>query len=155
MATADKRRVAVAVFNRAGDLEAALNELSLSGVDKEDICLLGRGNTISQMAGDCGPLSSFAKNLAAVREDGGSKPLLASSGRSIHQMLSEMPAERSVGERLATWIPGRQSRLLEQFLDNAAVVLWVWIGNTDLERLVPGILLRHTSHAVQVHEISG
>jgi len=155
MAIADKRRVAVAVFDRAGDLEAALGELSSSGVDNDNLCLLGRGRAISSIDGDGDRLSALVNNLSAVGDCSGSEPLLASSGRSIHRMLNELPAEQSVSERLATWIPGRQSRLLEQYLDNAAVVLWVWISDTDLERSVPEILLRHTSRAVQVHEISG
>lgn len=156
MATTEKKRVAVADFSHAEALDAALGELSHAGIECERLCLLARKRAISMMAGDVDKthLSRLANDLTSVGEYGDAEPLLASPGRGVHHMLSSSPDGRSIAESLSTWIPTRQSKLLELYLKGGAVLLWVCVSSLDLELTVPEILLRHSSHAVQVHEIS-
>ena len=156
MATTEKKRVAVAGFSQAEALDAALGELADAGIECEHLCLLARERAITMMAGDVDKthLSRLANDLTSVGEYGNVEPLLASPERGVHHMLSSSPDGWSIAECLGTWIPARQSKLLELYLKDGSVLLWVCVSSFDLELTVPEILLRHSSHAVQVHEIS-
>lgn len=156
MSNAAKKRVAVAIFDHADPLEAALTDLSTAGVDDRNICLLFRGDTLSRMVGDVetGRLAPYVDDLAVVGNYGGPEPLRGSYGRDIYWLLSRPDGAQSLGGRLGEWIPRTQSSILEQSVDSGDLLLWVCVGSTSLERAVPEILLRHSIKAVQVHEIS-
>ena len=156
MPTSEKRRVAVAAFSQADELEAALSELALAGIENEHLCLLVREDAISKLTPDeASPqLSAIVKELSPVGTDGDARPLLASPDRNIHDMIDKSGDGQSVAERLSTWIPIRQSRSLEASLETGAAILWVCVSDDDLEQTIPEILLRHSAQPVQVHEVS-
>ncbi len=157
MSNAAKKRVAVAIFDRADPLEAALTDLSTAGVRNQNICLLFRGDALSRMVdgAETGRLSPYVDDLAVVGNYGGPEPLRGSYGRDVYWLLSRPDGAQSLGARLGEWIPRTQSSVLEQSVESGDLLLWVCVSNTSLERAVPEILLRHSSKAVQVHEISG
>lgn len=156
MATSNKKQVAIAIFYGASGLEAALAELVVRGVEDHDFCLLARENAIGIMVrgGESVHLAPMADDLVDVGCYGGTEPLLASTGRELERLLNAAPADKSISECLSAWIPARQSKLIEQCLDQGEVVLWVRTDGGNLLSKVPEVLLRHTNRAVQVHEIS-
>ena len=157
METTDKKRLAVAAFTLAGELESALAELSVAGIRQEELCLLARQSAASAISNTEGTerIHGLVNGLCEVVDPDDEDPLVVSAGRKVETILCTAPGRSGIAERLSAWIPERQSRKLELCLNHGAVLLWVCVSGSELDHTVPAILLRHASDAVQIHEIAG
>lgn len=155
MATS-KKRVAVAAFSQADELDAAVRELAGAGIQNEQLCLLAGEDTVLKLADDGAnlQLAVMVKELSSVRTNGDAETLFVTPGRKIHDMLDKSGDGGGIAERLSPWLPFRQSISLQASLETGAALLWVCVSDDGLEQTVPEILLRHSAQPVQVHEVS-
>lgn len=175
-------REAVAVFEDAGSLQAAIDELLGSGFDRAELSLVAGERTVeaklghayrkveeleddpqvprtayvsTEAIGDAeGGLIGGLFYLGAVTAAGG---MIASGGTMAGAILAAVLAGGAggfAGSALARLIDYHHADYLKQQLDHGGLLLWVRTRDHEHEERARRILERHAAHDVHVHTVS-
>ncbi|UEM19724.1 hypothetical protein JL100_021955 [Skermanella mucosa] len=180
-------REAIAVFGSTESLQAAVDELTLSGVD---------GAAISLMSGDAAVIERLGRTYRTVDEakDDPNAPrqsyvapeevgngvgaamaapayigalaaagaIVATGGTALVAGLGAAAAGvggGALGSVMSQWIGDKRNDWLQEHLDKGGILMWVKLdgpggpGAAD-EAKVTGILGKHASRPVEVHEVA-
>lgn len=171
-------REAVAVFEDAASLEAAVEELEAAGFSDEDLSILAAERAVEAKLGHrferveeleddpAAPRARFipAKQLAEnERSIVGSMTVLptllaagavvASAGAVAAAIVATAVAGALLGTALAQLIDRKHAERLVQQLESGGILLWVRTPDEIKERQALAILTRYAAHDVHIHEI--
>lgn len=144
-------RIAIGVFDRIENLDAALSELSKRKIPETSMALLctsGTREDETNAAGGSSQLGAIAKSSALfVRK--GDRVERANIGPQPHDST---PLETIV--RLERWIEPRLVASLESQLLDSTCLLFGIAETPEQERAICDVLIRHSVGQVQVHDFS-
>jgi hypothetical protein len=143
-------RFAVAIFDTAAEVRAAVRELIAGGMSEKSFNCLGLRRVLSQAATG-GAMSlrdlPFPSNANLTSATDG--PVAA----CLAQRLG-MGAETLMAA-LSHWLIPRHAALLQDAAAAGKIILWVQIFDNDEERRAYRSLLARSSNSVGVHDIVG
>ena len=175
-------REAVGVFHDWGSLQAAVDELQVSGFDRAEISLLAGEKTVQDKLG-------HVYEKVADLEDDANTPRAAYVGRDsmveaktgVIGALAYVGAIATVGAVVASggtlawalagaamagggggligavaarWLGRDRARDLQAQLDKGGLLLWVRLRDHEHEKRASDILTKHSADDVHVHEMS-
>lgn len=171
-------REAVAVVEDVGSLEGAVRELREAGFAEADISLLAGRDAVEQKLGRMyrrveeleddpeAPRAAFVsmerldERESAVISSATVLPTLlaagtvvASAGAVAAAVIGTALAGVGIGTAFAHFMDRRHADRLQEQLDRGGILLWVRTPDEEAERKAIGILTRHATHDVHVHEI--
>ncbi len=171
-------REAVAVFEDIADLDEAVRELRAAGFAKEDINILAGVETVEKKLGRrfrrvedledepsaprvvFEPLTELEEREKTVANSLTILPTLLAAGTVVASggaLAAAIVGTAVAGALLATvltrWMDERRARWLQEQLERGGILLWVRTRDEAAERRAVGILTRHSTHDVHVHEI--
>lgn len=172
-------REAVAVFDSADALQAAIDELLTSGFNQAELSLLAGEATVVEKLGHrysrvneledapeaptiayvspetrAGAQGAVAGGLVYLGAMAATGAVLVSGGALAAAALAAMAAGGAggmIGALLARLIGESHARYLQEQLDHGGLLLWVRTWNADDEARAVTILGRHSGHDVHVH----
>lgn len=171
-------REAVAVFDDAGDLDAAVEELRAAGFRKSDISLLATEASVEKKLGhryerveeledepDV-PRVAYRTHASIGESDDmivGSMTYLpavvaagtvvATAGVVAAAVTATAIAGALIGTVLTRWLDQHHAEHLQEQLDHGGLLLWVRTADEAAERKALGILTQHSAHDVHIHEL--
>ena len=180
-------REAIAVFGSTGSLEAAVDELTLSGVDGAAISLMSSDAAVTEKLGRTYRTVDEAKDdpsaprqsYVAPEEVGNgvgaamaapayvgalvaAGTIVATGGTALVAGLGAAAAGvggGALGSVMSQWIGDKRNDWLQEHLDKGGILMWVTLdspgkpGTAD-EAQVMGILRKHASRPVEIHEMA-
>ncbi len=173
-------REAVAVFDDAESLQAAVTDLQAHGFDRADLSFVAREGFVGDVAEEYGDVREAEDNATIKREAvidetdvrqgrvlGTSLgAVLAGFAAAGFTVMTGGAAALAVGVAAAAAgsvgaagaLLGRaagegERRFLEQQKERGGVLLWVRTRDAEHERRAEEILRRHSAHDVHVHEV--
>jgi hypothetical protein len=174
-------REAVGVFDSAGKLEEAIDELLSSGFDRADLSLLAAEETVDRKLGhkyrrvaeleddSSVPRASYVSTESIGDAEGGliaglmyvgatvAAGAVVVTGGTLALAISAAAVAGGVGgllgSILADWVGDRHARRLEEQLDHGGLLLWVRTWTPDDEKRARAILARHSGQDVHVHAL--
>jgi hypothetical protein len=174
-------REAVAVFDSAETLEAAIDELQSSGFDRAEISLLAGEKTVTEMLGrhykrvadleddPSVPSKAFVSTEAIGDAEGaligallyvGAVTLagaVVASGGALAAAITAAAIGGGVGGLggigLSSFISQHHADYLQEQLDRGGLLLWVRTRDPAHETRAQEILRRHSAHDVHIHGI--
>ncbi len=177
-----KVREAVAVFDRAEEYEAVIEELNSAGFDRADISLLASEAAVDQKLPhrfrrvermenhDQVPRSAYVSSpdvstgrgaaMAGLAYIGATAAagLVVASGGTLAAVIAAAVAAGggggALGSIVAKWLGDRHAKTIEEQVNAGGLLLWVNVRDPEHERRALDILSRHSTHDVHVHEIT-
>jgi hypothetical protein len=171
-------REAVAIFDDAVSLEAAVADLRANGFAEDDLSILAGAEAIQEKLGHGYQEAEQAEDdSSAPREPVIPAPELAAHERNLTNVYAVMPILLSAGVVVATTGPlaalavgalvggtllsttlaglmdARYAEHLDEQLERGRVLLWVRIPGAAKEQTAVDVLKKHAGHGVHVHEI--
>ncbi|WP_035485071.1 hypothetical protein [Geminicoccus roseus] len=171
-------REAVAVFDDAVSLEAAVAELRESGFAEEDLSILAGEEAIQEKLGHSyAEVEQAEDDPSAPREQVIPASDLAAHERTLVNAYSVMPILLGAGVVVATTGPlaalvvgavaggtllsttlaglmdARYAEHLDEQLQKGRVLLWVRTPDAAKEQAAVALLTKHAGHDVHVHEV--
>ena len=172
-------REAVAVFDNAGTLQDAIDELLSSGFNRAELSLLAGEHAVEEKLGHIytrtedleddpdAPRAAFILNesigeaegaligtpmyIAAVTAAG----IMAAAGGPLAVTLAAVAAAGGtgavIGGVLASMVGKHHADYLQDQIDHGGLVLWVRTWNAEREGQATEILSKHSAHDVHVH----
>lgn len=174
-------REAVGIFDRADDMQAAIDELLTSGFHRAELSLLASEQAVDQK------LEQQYKKVAALADDptvlrtayvspeaiGGAQGGLIGglmyvgaavaggaivvSGGTLLAALSAAAMTGGLGgfagAILAKWVGDHQAQYLQDQIDRGGLLLWVRTQDVDDEKRAVEILRKHSGTEVHVHAL--
>ncbi len=180
--TTVKVREAVAVFDRAEEYEAAIEELNSSGFERADISLLAseaavdeklphKYRRVERMEDDPSvPRSAYVSTpdvgnaqgaamagLAYIGATAAAGLVVASGGTMAAVILAAIAAGGgggALGSIAAKWLGERHAKAIAEQVDAGGLLLWVNVRDREHEQRALDILSRYSTHDVHIHEIT-
>jgi hypothetical protein len=171
-------REAVAIFDDAVSLEAAVAELRASGFAEEDLSILAGEEAIQEKLGHSyQEVQQAEDDSSAPRETVIPASELAAHERNLANVYSVMPTLLGAGAVIATTGPlaalvvgalaggtllsttlaglmdARYAEHLDEQLERGRVLLWVRVPDAAKEQAALDVLKKHAGQDVHVHEI--
>jgi hypothetical protein len=174
-------REAVGLFNRAEDLQSAIDELLSSGFDRSELSLLASETTMQEAFGHrfkivnaladdpTIPRSAYVSPEAIGDAQGGligafsyvgaasaAAAVVASGGTVAAIITAVVLAGGSgglLGSLLGKWLGDRHTEYLENQIERGGLLLWVRTRDPVRERRAVEILKRHSGAEVHVHAL--
>ena len=174
-------REAVGAFDRPEALQAAIDELLVSGFDRAELSLLAGEKAVEEKLGHkyrrVTELEDRAEIPRAMYVDtesrGGAEGGLigglmyvggvaavgavVASGGTLAAVIAAAAlaggAGALVGSLLAAWIGDRHARRIQEQLDHGGLLLWVRTWDPGKEQRAVEILSRHSGRDVHVHDL--
>ena len=174
-------REAVGAFQDAKALEAAVDELLLSGFGRADLSLLASGETVEAKLGHSFastreledepevPTAAYVARESVGDAEGaviggllyigalaGMLPVLASGGAVAAALVGTVAGGAggaAVGGVLADMIGRSHAEALTRQLERGGIILWVRTRDAEHEERATSILARHGAEDVHVHGI--
>jgi hypothetical protein len=181
MAEAQQVREAVAAFTKAEDLEAAIDELLVSGFSRAELSLLASTDTVRKalahsflstrdLEDDAEvPVTAYVARESVGDAEGavigglmyvgaflGLGPIVASGGTVGAAILAAVlggGGGTALGSVLARFINTSHAEHLEQQLERGGILLWVRTRDTEHEERARKILAGHSGMDVHVHGV--
>lgn len=172
-------REVVGIFHDAGDLQAAIDELLSSGVDRAELSLLAGEHTIekslghkyhkvSELADDpVIPRAAYVSTEALGWAEGGliggllyvgaalaAGAVVVSGGALAAAIAAAAVAGGGgalIGSVLARWVGHHHAHYLEEQLERGGLLLWVRAWDADDEVKASRILRNHAGDNVHIH----
>ena len=172
-------REAVGVFDSADTLEAAIDELEISGFDRADLSLLASAEAVEAKLGHryekvsdleddpVVPTTAYVSRNAVAEAEGalvgsliylGAVPLVgaivASGGTAAAAILAAVIGSSvggMAGLGLSSFVGLHHENYLQKQLDAGGLLLWVRTRDAAHEARATEILGRHSAHDVHVH----
>lgn len=179
--SSETRTEAVAVFEDADSLEAAVDELLSHGFDHADLSLLASAEAVEQKLGhrftkvqqveddDEAPRRAYISTESRGDAEGGligglmyvgalaAAGATVASGGSLGAAIAGAAAMGGagglVGATLAKFIDDQHAVNLEEQLDRGGLLLWVRTRNAEHERKAKDVLSKHSAHDVHLHKL--
>jgi hypothetical protein len=172
-------REAVAVFDHAAHLQAAIDELLSSGFNRAELSLLAGERAVREKLGHHGSIASLADNPNAPRTNYVSPEaigdaegavigalmyvgamtatgaVVASGGALAALIIGTTLAGGSgalIGVAMAKFIGDHHAAHLQKQLDRGGLLLWVRAWNEADERTAAAILRKHSGADVHIHD---
>jgi hypothetical protein len=173
-------REAVCAFNRAEDLQGAIDELLSSGFDRAELSLLASAHIVEEKLGQRYKVGALADDPAVPRAayvsteaigdaEGGligglvfaaataaAGAVVASGGTLAAVVAATALAGGTgglIGSVLAKWLGDHHARYLQEQMDRGGLLLWVRTWDTEHERRAVEILRKHSGSDVHVHAL--
>jgi hypothetical protein len=173
-------REAVAVFDRAENLQDAIDELLSSGFHRAALSLLASEQAVREKLGRHGSFASLADNPGTPRSDYVSPEALGDAEGAIIGVLMYVGAMAAtgavvasggtlaaliigttlaggggalIGGIMAKFIGDHHAAHLQKQLDRGGLLLWVRAWNEDAEKTAAAILRKHSGGDVHIHEL--
>ena len=172
-------REAVGIFDSAEALEAAVDELLISGFDRAELSLLASEpavqeklghlyDKVSELEDDAAvPRSAYVSTEAIGNAEGGligglmyvgaivaAGSIVASGGplgAAITSAAMVGGAGGFIGLILANWVGDHHADYLQDQLDRGGLLLWVRTWDEAREKRATDILSKHSAHDIHVH----
>ena len=156
--TAEPFRLAIGLFHDRQRLDEALKDLSADGLGVLDMCLVGtrrafdrlmpklEGDGTSEPSGT--PLAQF-QSLLPIAEG---QEVVATSGALLHALRSDADRQGDGSSGVSRILPQLLAKSSEH-IDQGALALLVRAPDSVLQHRSSRILLRHSAHTVQTHEL--
>jgi hypothetical protein len=179
--TEETRTEAVAVFDDAESLVAAIDELLSSGFDRSEVTLLADEKTVEQKLGHAYekvteledelavPRSAYVSTEALGDAAGGligglfyvgataaAGAMIASGGTLAGAIAAAAMAGGAgglIGSVLAQMVGDQQARYLHEQIDHGGLLLWVRTWDKQHEQRAVDILSKHSAHDVHTHAL--
>lgn len=180
--TSATRTEAVAVFDGADSLEAAVDELLSSGFDRSELSLLASEEAVTEKLGHLYrrveqledepsvPRTAFVSTEAIGDAEGGligtllyvgaiaaAGAVVASGGTLAGAIVAAVMAGGAgglIGSILATMVGDRHARHIQEQLDRGGLLLWVRTRDRAHEERAKAVLARHSGRDVHLHELA-
>lgn len=146
-------RFAVGVFYESGNLASALDELG-NGAILAETCLIGTPAAMQGFAASSETVRSRAVSAKPVAGDVPGLDLMATDGQLLHTLLAYGKPSSDGRDAKHGWLLADLLRSLAEHLRNGAVALFVSAPDFGRQRRASRVLLRHTAHTVQTHELT-
>ncbi|MGF1641733.1 MAG: hypothetical protein ACFCUO_12355 [Rhodospirillales bacterium] len=174
-------REAVGVFRDWNALQAAVDELQVSGFDRSEISLLAGSRTVEEKLGHVyakvGELEDDPKaaraayigrdslveartgiigGLAYVGAVAAVGAIVASGGTLAAAIIGAVAAGGGgglIGTIAAKWLGRERAKDMQAQLDKGGLLLWIRIRDGEHERRAVDILTRHAADDVHVHDL--
>jgi hypothetical protein len=174
-------REAVGVFQDAGSLQAAVDELLVSGFDRSSLSLMATGSTVERELGHRyrrvedaaddpdaphvayvgvdSPVTgqgAAAAGLAYIGACVAAAGVVASGGALALAIVAAIGAGTGsglIGAVLARYVAGHHAKGLTEQLERGGLLLWVRTIDERCENLACEILERHGAGNVHVHDL--
>ncbi len=174
-------REVVAVFHRANELEAAIDQLASSGIARQDISVMGSHDTIAQKLGHhfkqvktiednaAVPSAHFARKEEVAEAEaaaiglplyiggaGGALAVAASGGALALAAAAAAAgglAGAGIGAIFAKALGEHHAKTIQSKLEAGGLLLWVRINNEEQERSVSDLLSKAGGKDVHAHDI--
>lgn len=181
-ATAGRIREAVAVFDGPEALQRAVDDLTIAGFERRELSLMAGDETLRQRLGFVPSTIEAVKHnpdaprqsYVAPEDEGNAKgvaiaipayvgavlasgAVLATGGTALAAAAVAAAAGAgggALGGVLASWLSDKRSEPLRQHMDKGGILLWVNLADAVHEARAVEILSRHTTHPVEIHEVS-
>ena len=179
--TAGMVREAVGVFDSAESMQAAIDDLAMTGFAPHELSLMANDDTVRDRLGgthrdiaDAKADPSVPRTNVVSPEDLGDAQgaaigipayvgailatgaVVASGGTALAAAAAAVAAGGgggAVGGLLARWLGQQRENMLQAHLEKGGILLWVNLRDGTRETLAREILARHSAHPVEVHEI--
>jgi len=177
----DTVREAVGVFDSQDRMQAAIDELLISGFDRAELSLLAGEKALEEkLGGRYKRVTEFEDDGEAPRtiyvdteSRGGAKGGLigglmyvggvvavgavAASGGTLAAIVGAAAlaggAGALIGSLLAGWVGDRHARHIQEQLDRGGLLLWVRTWDAEKEKRAVEIMSRHSGRDVHVHTL--
>jgi hypothetical protein len=174
-------REAVGIFDRADDMQAAIDELLTSGFHRSELSLLASEQAVDQKLGhQYEKVAALADDPTVLRTAyvspeaiGGAQGgligglmyvgaavaggAIVASGGTLLAALSAAAMTGGLGgfagAILAKWVGDHQAQYLQDQIDRGGLLLWVRTQDADDEKRAVKILRRHSGTEVHVHAL--
>jgi hypothetical protein len=146
-------RFAVGVFYESGNLASALDELC-NGAILAETCLIGTPDALRDFAANSETIRSRASSLRVVAGDVAGLELMATDGQLLHTLLDYGKPSSDGVDAKHGWLLADLFRGLAEHLRSGAIALFVSAPDFGRQRRASRVLLRHTAHTVQTHELT-
>ncbi|NQV79018.1 MAG: hypothetical protein HQ495_00610 [Alphaproteobacteria bacterium] len=174
-------REAVAVFDKADALEAAIEDLENAGFDRADISLLASAAAVTEKLGHlyiqaeqleddpAVPRVAFVSSESIHEAEGAvvgglffvgavaAAGAVVSSGGTLVAVLGAAAAAGgsgvAIGSVLANAVKRHHAEHLQSQIDHGGLLLWVHLRDAEREQRALGILRQTSAHDVHVHDI--
>jgi len=174
-------REAVAVFDDAETLQAAIDALLSSGFDRADLSLLASEPVVAEKLGHkyekvseledeaAAPRSAYISTESIGDAQGGligglmyigavaAAGAIVASGGTIASAFAAAAlaggAGGMFGSTLAKWVGDRHADTLQAQIDHGGLLLWVRTWTAEREERAREILSSHSAHDVHIHDL--
>jgi len=174
-------REAVGVFDRAEDLQDAIDELLSSGFDRAELSMLASEHVIEEKLGHkyekvaaleddpSIPRSAYVSTESIGDAEGGlvgglmyvgavaaAGAVVASGGTLAAAIAGAALAGGTgglIGSILAKWVGDHHAHYLQQQMEHGGLLLWVRTRDAQHEKRATGILAKHSGHDVHIHAL--
>ncbi len=157
---ADKKRLAIAVFDRGDCLCRALADLGGVGITREQLGIAALAPTLVRLQNGAWCVGSACGDIADAVARVETTParvddqFVVVTRNSLWQKLQCFGAAASEALITANWMTLKLRNDLTDHIRKGAVVLGVSANDFDQQRQSTRILLQHSSHRVQTHEFT-
>lgn len=173
---------AVGIFADADALQAAIDELLISGFDRAELSLLANADTVEQKLGhaykkvteleddDGTPRAAYVAHESVVEAESaligglfyvgavaGAAAVVASGGAVAAAIAAAVMAGGTggfIGAALAMLVGDNHARHLQEQLDRGGLLLWVRTRDRQHEDRAKTILTKHAGHDVHLHRLA-
>jgi hypothetical protein len=158
--SADRNRVALAMFQSSQNLCRALGDFDKAGLASQQMGLAGRASAMSDFIRSFH--ASETKLASAEQLIGSIEPLAMTAGQEgilasggplwpALQCFGTAPSDALVSAR---WMEPRLRDELTAHINNGAILFGVRAASVDQQKICTHILLQHSSHRVHTHEFN-
>jgi outer membrane lipoprotein SlyB len=179
--SAETRTEAVAVFDDAETLEAAVDELMSHGFDHAELSLLASAEAVEQKLGHRftkvdlveddeeaprrayistesrgdaeGALIGGLMYVGALAAAGATVASGGTLGAAIAGAAAMGGAGGLIGATLAKFVDDQHAVTLEEQLDRGGLLLWVRTRDQEHEKKAKDVLSKHSAHDVHLHKL--
>ena len=145
-----KLRVAVGVFHDIAKLRDAVDDLAVAGPRGGDVVLLCDSGAMNGLLDQAtGPISDLNVHLLVRDSDNKTNPIQASLRDG--GLVSNLSRDQIL--HFETWIDVHLADNLDQQLKCGGCLLLCPVLTAESEQSVSNVLLHHSSHPVQLHDI--
>jgi hypothetical protein len=177
-----RMREAVAVIEGIERLQEAIDDLTLSGVERQDISLLASDETVRDRLGHTyrsvdeakddpnAPRQSYVSPEEVGNAQGAAAAvpgyigaviaagaIIATGGAAAAAVAGAAAAGAGAGgagSLISRWVGQQREGWLQQHLDKGGILLWVSLRDPAHEEKVAGILSKYSSRPVEVHQVA-
>ena len=160
MAAYPRSRQAVGVFYETDRLAKALNSLVKAEFDQASMGLLAEQETVDRKlrpdpaATDSHIFRDLLRTMIVIGPASGKGARLLSSGR-LADFLNKTNHIPSAAKAFPDgYLPDRHAAFLREQIDSGACLLWVTVDNGEQEKTAGSMLLKHSRHQVQLHDLA-
>ncbi len=176
----ETRSEAVGVFDNAGSLQEAIDEILSSGFNRAEISLLASEHAVEEKLGHAYekveqleddlsvPRAAYISTESRGEAEGGligglvyvgamaAVGAVVATGGALATAIGAAAVAGGtgglIGSVLAQWISDHHAKYLQEQIDHGGLLLWVRTRDLEHEKRAVDVLKKHSGHDVHVHE---